>query len=487
MNTHPSDSLETARSLDLAGKYEESLAAFRAFLEIHPEAVEGWVDCAGLLLRLDRLEEAEAACESALRLDSRHYGALCYFAGVRMNQGRLDESESLFRRAIDLEPPRFAARLMLSDCLIRKGEPDQARALLDGVLEQDPGHAIAMDKRSTLMALQGDWAGLRKSMMRQVARYAGAEADYVSSHLDLMFGDMPGGWQKFESRLDIPNRPEPEYARSKPRWMGEPLAGRTLLLTWEQGFGDTLMFLRYAPLAKAMGATVLVEVQPHLAELAATCPGIDQVLIQGQPVSPFDVHASLLSLPALFGTDLDSIPAEIPYLRVPDVVPERRRIIDQVNASGNRVRVAVCWAGNERHAKDAKRSLPASALAPLAALPEVAWYNFQFEAKEEPPLPGLISMGPLLAGFTNTAFALSHMDLVITADTVLAHLAGALGLPTLLLLSFIPDWRWMLGRTDTPWYPTLRLYRQRTPGDWDSVVRHVVQDLTSESDSEAQA
>ncbi|GLH73178.1 hypothetical protein GETHLI_16800 [Geothrix limicola] len=485
MHTHPSDSLETARSLDLAGKSEEALAAFRAYLQAHPEVVEGWVDCAGLLLGLNRLDEAEAACEAALRLDSSHYGALTYFAGIRMNQGRLDESEALFRRAILLEPRRFAARLMLSDCLVRKGDPDQARALLDDVLEQDPSHAIAMDKRSTLMALQGDWAGLRKSMMRQVARYAGAEADYVSSHLDLMFGDMPGGWQRFESRLDIPNRPQPEHTRTKPRWMGEPLAGKTLLLTWEQGFGDTLMFLRYAPLAKALGATVLVEVQPPLAELAATCPGIDQVLVPGEPAPSFDVHASLLSLPALFGTDLESIPAEVPYLRVPDTVPERRKIIDQVNASGDRVRIGICWAGSERHAKDAKRSLPASALAPLSALGDVAWYNFQFEAKEVPPLPGLINMGPLLAGFTNTAFALSHMDLVITADTVLAHLAGALGIPTLLLLSFIPDWRWMLGRSDTPWYPATRLYRQHTPGDWDSVLRHVVQDLASDPDTQA--
>lgn len=487
IGTHPEDlvqtpsssQLETARSLDLAGKPEEAIAAFQGFLRAHPDSTEGWVDYAGLLLSLNRFDEADKACETALQQDPQHYGALSYQAGARMNQGRLEDSEALFRKAIHLEPQRLAARLMLSDCLLRKGDPAQARTLIDGVLEQDPGHAIAMDKRSTLMALLGDWQGLRKSMERQVARYSGAEAEYVSSHLDLMFGDMPKGWQRFESRLDIPNRPKPAHTLGKPRWKGEPLAGKTLLLTWEQGLGDTLMFLRFAPLAKAMGGTVLLEVQPPLAELAATCPSIDRVLLPGEAIPAFDVHASLMSLPAIFHTGLDSIPADIPYLGVPQHVPERQALSDLMAKTTDQVRVGLCWTGSYQYARDAKRSLPSAVLAPLGSLPGAALYSFQFDAAEEAPLPDLITLGPLLKGFANTAYALSHMDLMITADTVMAHLAGAMGIPTLLLLSFIPDWRWMLGRDDTPWYPNTRLYRQHTPGDWDSVLRHVMKDLAS--------
>jgi hypothetical protein len=402
-----------------------------------------------------------------------------------MSQGRLEESEALFQKAIHLEPLRLAARLMLSDCLIRKGDPTQARALIEGVLEQDPGHAIATDKRSTLMALLGDWQGLRKSMERQVARYSGAEAEYVASHLDLMFGDMPKGWQRFESRLSIPNRPQPPHTIGKPRWQGESLVGKTLLLTWEQGYGDTLMFLRFIPLAKAMGGTILLEVQPPLVELAATCPGIDQVLVPGQAMPPFDVHASLLSLPAIFNTDLNSIPADIPYLGIPRQVPERQKIAALMEKASDQVRVGICWTGSDQYARDAKRSLPSTALGPLSALPGVAWYSLQFGSTESAPLPGIVTLGPLLDGFANTACVLSHLDLVITADTVIAHLAGALGIPTLLLLSFIPDWRWMLGRDDSPWYPTLRLYRQHAPGDWDSIIRRVVEDLTRPATSEA--
>jgi len=479
--------LETARSLDLAGKHEDALAAFRGYLQAHPEGLEGWVDCAGLLLTLNHFDEAQRACEAALKLDPQHYGAQSYLASALMNLGQLEASEALFRKAISLDPRRLAARLMLSDCLVRKGQVEEARQLLDGVLEQDPGHGIAMDKRSTLMVLQGDWQGLRKSMERQVSRYSGAEAEYVSSHLDLMFGDMPKGWHRFESRLDIPNRPQAPHTLGKPRWKGEPLEGKTLLLNWEQGFGDTPMFLRFPPLAKALGATVLLEVQPPLADLAATCPGIDQVLLPGEVIPPFDVHASLLSLPALFNTGMESIPVDIPYLDVPEHVPERQAIAALMNKASDQVRVGLCWTGRYQYARGAKRSLPSAVLAPLASLPGATLYSFQFDTTEAAPLPNLVTLGPLLKGFSNTAYALSHMDLVITADTVMAHLAGALGIPTLLLLSFIPDWRWMLGRADTPWYPAMRLYRQHTPGDWDSVIRPVVKDLTTPVAPEPQA
>ena len=478
MHFKPVQSLEAARRLDAAGKHSEALAAFRAFLEGHPSSIEGWVDYGGLLMVLGRLEEAQVACDRALRLDPRHYGAQVHAACVLMHLDRLAEAEGLFREAIDREPRRVAGRLMLSDCLVRKGELDSARSLLEQILQQEPGNTTALDRRSTLMARQGDWSGLRKDMERQLLRYSGAEAEYVASHLDLMFGDMARGWSRFEARLDLPGR-QPERRYPQPRWQGEPFAGRTLLLTWEQGYGDTLMFLRFAPLAKALGGKVLLEVQPLLADVAATCPGIDLVVPHGQPLPSFDVHASLLSLPYLLGLGLDTIPADIPYLGLPGAIPDREEIDRALAAATGQVRVAICWAGSGQHPQDAKRSMPPAALAPLAVLPGVAWYSFQFEAAQEPPLPGLVKLGPLLKGFSNTAYALRSMDLVITVDTVLAHLAGALGLPTFTLLSFIPDWRWLLGRSDSPWYPTMRLYRQTVPGDWHSAIQQAVDDLSA--------
>ncbi len=480
MHVEASKRLQAARYLDRAGKHEEALDAFRSFLEEAPDATDVWVDYAGLLMVLGRLDEAEEACARALKLDPRHYGARVHAACVQMHRGFLDVAERQFLEAVAMDPRRIAGRLLYSDCLARKGELDRARDLLEKVLEQEPGKVAAMDRLNTIMARQRDWPGLRKDMARQVALYSGAEAEYVAGQLDLMFGDMPRGWQRYESRLEMPGRgSDRSYAR--PRWRGEPFVHKTLLLTWEQGFGDTLMFLRFAPLAKALGGRVLLEVQPPLAELAATCPGIDEVYVSGHALPPFDFHASLLSLPFLFRTNLETIPADIPYLGIPALVPDQAAINAAMNRGSDRVRVGVCWAGNPMHARNAKRSIPSAALAPLGAIPGVAWYNFQVGVDEEAPLPGVLALGPLLSkgGFPNTAYALSRMDLVITVDTVIAHLAAALGIPTLLLLSFIPDWRWMLGRDDSPWYPTMHLYRQPSPGDWDSVLRQIVQDLTT--------
>jgi Tfp pilus assembly protein PilF len=473
----PSRSLETARALDASGAHAEAAEAYRAFLDDHPDSVEGLVEYGGLLLHLDRLEDAGAASDRALRLAPSNYGALLHAASVKMLQGNLAGSEAQFREALALEPTRIAGPLMFSDCLLRKGDLDGAGELLRRVLQQVPDHAIALDRLGTLMVLRKDWPGLRRDLQRQQARYSGPEAEYVGSHADLMFGDMPRGWQRFEARLDIPGRPGSQRAFPQPRWQGLDFPGQTLLLTWEQGYGDTLMFLRFATLAKARGGRVIVEVQPALAEIAATCAGIDEVVAHGHPLPPFDLHASLMSLPALLGTRLDTIPCEVPYLRVPPLVPDRQAIHRALEPAGDRVRIGICWAGSPDHPRDAKRSLPPALLAPLGAIPHVAWHSFQFGAVDAPPLPGIVDFGDLLKGFPNTACALAEMDLVITVDTVLAHLAGALGVPSFLLLSFIPDWRWMMDREDTPWYPTMRLYRQRSPGNWPSAIELMIQDL----------
>ena len=295
----------------------------------------------------------------------------------------------------------------------------------------------------------------------------------------LLKGDLPLGWDLHEARLQVPGLITPKRYFTVPRWDGQPFPGRTLLLHYEQGLGDTLMFVRYATLVKALGGTVFLAAQAPLAEIVATCPGIDLVIPKGTPPPPFDMHMPLLSLPWVFRTDLGSIPARIPYLRVPATVPGREELDLLLALSEGTVRIGLAWQGSVHHPRNAVRSMPPIALAPLGALPGVAWHSFQFEAATMPSLPGLVEFGPLLKGFSSTAYALRHMDLVITVDTVVAHLAGALGIPTFLLLSHTHDWRWMLDRADSPWYPTLRLYRQPVPGDWDAVVQQILLDLSN--------
>ena len=295
----------------------------------------------------------------------------------------------------------------------------------------------------------------------------------------LLKGELLHGWDLYESRLRVPGLITPQRHFTHPRWDGHPFPGKTLLLHYEQGLGDTLMFVRFAPQVKALGGTVLLAAQAALAEVAATCAGIDLVIPKGTAPPPFDVHLPLPSLPWVFRTTLGSIPAEIPYLRVPDVVPHQQELQAALAAPEGSLRVGLAWQGSAFHPRDAERSLRPSLLAPLVELSDVAWFSFQREEDAGVPFPEVKNLGPWLGNFSDTALALSSMDLLITVDTAVAHLAGALGIPTFLLVTFAPDWRWMLGRTDSPWYPTLRIYRQPSAGDWEAVVQRVILDLSN--------
>jgi hypothetical protein len=476
MNPGHARLLKQAWSLDRAGRAEPALAAYRAFLQVEPRSAGGWADLGGLLLVLGRLEEAQQACRRALEIDPGRRTARINLAGALMDLGRLDEAELLCRQALAQDPRAQDGLRSLADCLTRKGDLAQARTLLQELLVVAPDLRAAHDMRKNVSILQGDWTELRKDMEWELRDFSGAEREHEEAHQSLLFGALPRGWELNESRLRVPGLIQPPRHFPQPRWDGGPFPGRTLLLHWEQGLGDTLMFVRYAAKVKALGGRVLLSAQRELAGLAATCPGLDQVIPHGDPLPPFDLQLSLLSLPLVFRTDLGTIPAEVPYLDVPPLVPNRQAIAGRLAASKGKIRIGLVWAGSPVHKKDRERSLPAAALAPLGGLPFVAWHSFQL-GQPPAPLPGIIDLAPLLSDFSDTAYALSGMDLVIAVDTALAHLAGAMAIPTLLLLPFHPDFRWLLTRPDTPWYPTLRLYRQPQPGAWPPVIRQLLADL----------
>jgi len=353
----------------------------------------------------------------------------------------------------------------------------EAEAVCRQALRLDPTHLAAANTLGQILIQTADWPALRREMERRVAHLPGDQGLWERSNITLLFGDLPLGWQQYEARFRIPGLIKPQRDFPQPRWEGGPFPGRTLLLHWEQGQGDSLMFIRFAALAKALGGRVLVEVQPSVAGVAATCPGVDQVIPYGEPLPPFDLQASLMSLPAILGTTLEGIPAAIPYLDVPAQVPNREPIARILAATHGLPRLGLVWAGNASNPYDPLRSIPAAALAPLAALPGVAWHSFQPGLATPPPFERIIPLGPLLSTFSDTAYALSAMDLVVTVDTAVAHLAGALGIPTLVLVECLPDWRWLMGRPDSPWYPTLELWRQPTHGDWTSVIRRMAAEL----------
>jgi hypothetical protein len=378
------------------------------------------------------------------------------------------------------DPAEVEVLLAFTGRLLEQGDLKAARSLLEKLLNEDPGNLVAHEVLVQVHLLAGSPALAHKEQTRRalfLAGMSGPRADCVWAHATLLYGEMPRGWDLYEARLAAPGLTMPERHFTHPRWDGEPFPGKALLLHYEQGLGDTLMFVRYASRVKALGGRVILAAQGPLADLVATCPGIDEVIPKGGPVPPFDLHFPLLSLPWLFRTDLASIPAEIPYLRVPSHVPNRQGLLDRLAQGEGRIRVGLAWKGSGDHPRDAQRSIPAATLSPLAVLPGVAWYSFQREDDLVDPFPGILPLGHLLSTFSDTALALQAMDLLITVDTAVAHLAGALGIPTLLLVTNIPDWRWLMDRDDSPWYPTFHIYRQQTPGDWPEVIQRLVSDL----------
>ena len=305
-----------------------------------------------------------------------------------------------------------------------------------------------------------------------------ARAEFAEAKFNLLNGDMPKGWDQYEARLQVPGLITPERYFKEPRWNGETFVGKTLLVHYEQGFGDTLMLVRFLPQVKAQGGRVLLLIQPQVAYLLTTCQGVDQIILQGKPLPTFDLQVSLFSLPAVFQTDQKSLPAGIPYLGIPQQVPNRESIAEILVASAGQFRIALAWAGDPDQPRYADCPFPVSLFNRLEILPGVAWYGFQPGCPVEPTLTDYVSLAPLLGTFSAQAYALSGMDLLITVDTTLAHLAGALGIPTLLLVSYEPNFRWMLERDDSPWYPAMRIFRQPRPRDWDAVLTAIVLALT---------
>ena len=479
MNPEHMAMLEEARNLDRAEKHEEAISVYRRYLDVQPGDAWAWVDYGGLLLVLGRLKEAQIACHRALRIDKTHPGAMVNLGYILTKKGRTDEAEGFFRRALVKNPHSLDARLALAHCLIKTSRFDQARAELNKAIKLEPGHITAHQYFGEIFHRLALWPEYQTEIDRfRLIVPESPYVDYELGYLNLLFGNLKKGWQGYEARFLVHGLVGPQRTFDEPQWEGEKFTGKTLLLHYEQGFGDTLMFVRFASQVKALGGRVLLAAQPELSDLVATCKGIDEVIAHGMPLPTFDLQIPLLSLPRIFETDLESIPCEIPYLDIPDHVPNREQIATILAASKQGTRIGLVWAGNSIHKNDLVRSIHPSVLGPLATLSGVTWFSFQLGQLPPPPLPGLITFAPLLTNFSDTAYALSGMDLVITVDTVLAHLAGALGIPTFLLLPFSPDWRWLLNRDDSPWYPTMRIYRQPEPGNWKAVIERVNADLT---------
>jgi tetratricopeptide (TPR) repeat protein len=530
-------------ALQQRGDLQAAERHLRRSLELNPNHVPTWFNLGNLLSQRRDLDGAIAAYQSALSLNPNHFGAHNNLGNASWQKGELDAAILHFQHTVRLEPQNPLTHNNLGNALQQQGQLELAMAHYRQALAlqpESPGiyynqgnahrklqqHEAAIACYQKSLELQPDQPLVLNNLaltyqdqqnydqaVSYFQRAVTLKPDYVEAHSNLGVAlqrvhDLKGaivhcrkaiklapqfadahynlasalltqgnfleGFAEYEWRLTCWNSPQPS-------WDGSSLDGKTILLRAEQGFGDTIQFIRYLPLVAALEGEIVLEVQPELVRLFQNLPQVRHLVAQGNPLPSFDVHAPLLSLPHLLKTTARTIPASVPYLSLP---PEPFQL---PHPAAPRLKVGIAWAsGYQSNSEPLRlykmRSCPLSLFLKLRSVPNVELYSLQvgqdgadlYLQNQESQIHNLSRQ---LQDFADTAAAIAQLDLVISVDTAVAHLAGAMGKPTWVLLAFSPDWRWMLNRSDSPWYPTLRLFRQEQPGDWHGVMAKVVQAL----------
>jgi hypothetical protein len=459
----------------------EALASFEQALALDPGHVEALNNRGTALLNLNRPTEALTSFERLLAINPRHLEARVNRANALLDLDRVDDAIAAYDGVLAAQPRHAGAHFNRGNALMRRENLEEAIAAFDRALAISPGYVKAHNNRGLALRALNRHGEALASYGRAIALDKDfAEAHLNAAHALLTLGDFARGFAAYEWRWKIASTAPHRRTFRQPLWLGTPpIGGRTILLHAEQGLGDTIQFARYVTLLARAGAKVVLEVAPVLKELLSEIGGAARVLAQGDALPAFDLHCPLASLPLALKTELASIPAEIPYLAAPTERLEKWRA--RMDALP-RPRIALAWSGNPAHANDRNRSIPLARLQPLWSLVGPSFISVQRDVREGDAgvLAGatrLVHLGGELSDFADTAAVLALADLVISVDSAVAHLAGAMGRPVSILLPFSPDWRWMLAREDSPWYPTVRLFRQPEIGDWDSVVARVREEL----------
>jgi tetratricopeptide (TPR) repeat protein len=474
---------ELATTFLRLGRFDEAIAAYRQALALRPDDPDTLNNLGTALWELGRLEEAEAHYHRALALRAGDAEIRNNLGNALREQGRLDEAAACYREALRIRGDSPEALSNLGVVLTSLGTLDEAEAALRRAIDLRPDWAVARDNLATVLLKKGNLEAALAGYEEALRRDPGyPEAHRNRAMVWLHRGDFARGWPEYEWRTRCRGRPAVNFPQ--PRWQGEDLASRTILLHAEQGLGDILQFVRYAPLVQSRGGIVLLVCPQPLVALLAHSPGIDRVIAAGSPLPRFDVHAPLMSLPLILGTTTEAgIPAEVPYLFAGVEAVERGR---HALKGLTGLRVGIAWQGNPRQRSDRQRSFPLAALAPLARVEGVHLISLQKGAGTEQraalggQFPVIVLDGweqDPVCDLRETAAIIQNLDLVVTPCSALAHLAGGLGVRTWTALAWMADWRWLSDRDDSPWYPTMRLFRQRRPGDWGEVFERMARAL----------
>jgi Flp pilus assembly protein TadD len=483
-----------ANALRRAGRNDQAIVGYQRALDLAPDFVEAWNNLGNSCLDVGRTEQALAAHRQATTVRPDYAPGWSNLARSYRADAQFDPAIDAARRAVAIDPNFVEALVNLSASLSDVGRPDEAIEPARRALALRRDHAEAQVALGTALYQSNELAE-SIDVLRRAAKSAGislaAEATGdgakhgVATSLrwnlacaTLKAGDLRGGFSLYESRHQAlnPHPQTPVRTFAQPQWEGGDLAGATILLHAEQGLGDTIQFARYIPLVAGRGGRVILECQVPLHPVLARLEGVVVVVGPGGALPAFDVHCPLMSLAMIFGTTLQTIPAQQPPLSADAQLAGRWR--QRVAALGGKLKVGINWSGNPQFKEEGRRSTRLATLAPLARVKDVALISLrkssgQVAAEKPPSEMNLTEWTAELNDFGDTAALIDNLDLVISTDTSIPHLAGAMGKPVWLLLSTMCDWRWLVGRSDNPWYPTMRLFRQETLGDWSLPVEQV--------------
>jgi tetratricopeptide (TPR) repeat protein len=512
---NPAAHMNIGLALQALLRWDEALASYDQALAIKPDYAEAHHNRGNVLQDFRRWDDALASYDRGLAIDPENATAHHNRGIVLRELGRLDQALAGFDTALTLKPDYAQAHHSRGLVLQKLKRLDEALASYDKAVALDPDNADTYSNRGALLrdlkrldealasydkalAIKPDFAGAysnRGSALRELGRLDEAlaslekalaiapefaDAYFNKSVLFLSMGRYCEGWSLYEWRLRQDEKKDFYYVFRKAAWRGEgDIAGRKLLIHAEQGFGDFIQFCRYLPRLHRLGAELIVEVPKRLMNFVSTLDCPMSLVEKGKPLPDFDAYCPMMSLPYAFKTTAETVPAKTPYL-----FGDAKKVRRWQDRLGRKVkpRIGLAWSGSKTNVDDLNRSIPLEDLLPLVELPSVEWHSLQKEYRQ-PDLeilrrhPEIRQHQDEFDDFSDTAALVECLDLVISVDTSVAHVAGAMGKPLWLLLSYAADWRWIRGRTDSPWYPTAKLYRQPKRDDWQSVIAAVGADL----------
>ncbi|HYV38818.1 MAG TPA: tetratricopeptide repeat-containing glycosyltransferase family protein [Gemmataceae bacterium] len=467
----------------LQGNSDAAIGRYRQALAVRPEFGGAHYNLGVALQQRGQLDEAMVCYRRAVALECGHLDAHVNLGNALKDLGRFDEAIACYQQVLQLQPNFAEVHVNLGIALGEQQHWDEAISCYHHALRLKPTYVEA----HTTLGIAMTKLGRFDEAMQWYDKALGLQGDNEGARwnralLLLMLGDFKHGWPEYEWRWA-----EHKFARrqfAQPLWDERELRGRSILIHAEQGLGDTLQFIRYLPMVRDRGGRTIVECQAKLVPLLAEMSGIDQLVPRETPLPHFDVQAPLLSLPGIFRTTLDTIPAAVPYLHADsELVNQWREILHDTSKT---LRIGIAWQGSKTNTNDRLRSIPLAHFGRLAAVPGVQLVSLQqgWGTEQMRDLKGQFAVldlegrrGEDSLSFANVAAIMKNLDLVVCCDTSMAHLAGALGVPVWIGLQFAHDWRWLLNRDDSPWYPSARLFRQARPNDWEGVFERMAQAL----------